>query len=92
MVSAVVLINAARGQVDVTGEQIAALPGVYEVFSVAGRVDLVALLRVRANDERLDGFQFAAQCKSLVALRVAMQRKPRAFLRELPRNRRTDAA
>lgn len=51
MVSAVVLINAARGQVEVTGEQIAALPGVYEVFSVAGRVDLVALLRVRANDE-----------------------------------------
>ena len=35
MVSAVVLINAARGQIEAVGEQIAAMPGVSEVFSVA---------------------------------------------------------
>jgi DNA-binding Lrp family transcriptional regulator len=51
MVSAVVLINAARGRIESVGEAIAAIPGVYEVFSVAGRVDLVAHIRVRTNDD-----------------------------------------
>jgi DNA-binding Lrp family transcriptional regulator len=54
MVSAVVLINAARGQIEVVGEQIAAMPGVSEVFSVAGRVDLVANIRVATNEELAD--------------------------------------
>jgi DNA-binding Lrp family transcriptional regulator len=51
MVSAVVLINTARGQIETVGELVAAIPGVTEVFSVAGRVDLVANIRVKTNEE-----------------------------------------
>jgi DNA-binding Lrp family transcriptional regulator len=54
MVNAVVLINVARGQVDSVGEQLAALPGISAVFSVAGRVDLVANVRVSNNEDLAD--------------------------------------
>ncbi len=51
MVSALVLIKTKRGKVNEVGEQLAALPGVTEVYSVGGRYDLVAILRVADNDE-----------------------------------------
>jgi DNA-binding Lrp family transcriptional regulator len=77
MVSAVVLINAARGQIGAVGEQLAAVPGVTEVFSVAGRVDLVANIRVATNDELADvvSGRFAAidgvtATETLIAFRV----------------------
>ncbi len=54
MVSCVVLINCARGKIESAGEAIAAVPGVSEVFSVAGRVDLVANVRVATNEELAD--------------------------------------
>ena len=54
MVNAVVLINAARGQIPSVGQQIADIPGVTEVFSVAGRVDLVANIRVKNNEDLAD--------------------------------------
>lgn len=50
-VSAVVLIKAETSLVNELAEQLAELPGVAEVFSVAGSWDLVALVRVRENDE-----------------------------------------
>lgn len=77
MVSALVLINAARGQIETVGEEIAAIPGVTEVFSVAGRVDLVASIRVGTNDELADvvSHRFAqidgiAGTETLIAFRV----------------------
>ncbi|HVV59275.1 MAG TPA: Lrp/AsnC ligand binding domain-containing protein [Gaiellaceae bacterium] len=77
MVSALVLINAARGQIESVGEEIAAIPGVTEVFSVAGRVDLVASIRVSTNDELADvvSRRFAqvegiAATETLIAFRV----------------------
>jgi len=51
MVTAIVLLNTERDAVNDVAEALAALDGVSEVHSVAGRVDLVAILRVRANDE-----------------------------------------
>ncbi len=52
MVNAVVLINVDRGHVNDVAQQLVALEGVTEVFSVAGRYDLVAVLRT-PNNERI---------------------------------------
>jgi DNA-binding Lrp family transcriptional regulator len=51
MVTAVVLIKAQTDKVSALAEQLAELEGVSEVFSVAGQYDLVALVRVRENDD-----------------------------------------
>ena len=51
MVTAIVLINTERGRVVDVAQQLIEIDGVSEVFSVAGRYDLVALLRVATNDE-----------------------------------------
>jgi DNA-binding Lrp family transcriptional regulator len=51
MVNAVVLINVARGQIEGVGEQLAEIPGVTALFSVAGRVDIVANVRVQNNED-----------------------------------------
>lgn len=50
MVSALVLLKVARGKINEIGEQIAEFPGVSEVFSVGGRYDLVAVIRVPDNE------------------------------------------
>jgi DNA-binding Lrp family transcriptional regulator len=51
VVTAIVLINTDRGRVVDVAQQLVEIDGVSEVFSVAGRFDLVALLRVATNDE-----------------------------------------
>ena len=51
MVTAVVLIKAQTDRVTALAEQMAELEGVSEVFSVAGQYDLVALVRVRENED-----------------------------------------
>jgi DNA-binding Lrp family transcriptional regulator len=50
MVTAIVLLNTERDAVNDVAEALAALDGVSEVHSVAGRVDLVAILRVKENN------------------------------------------
>jgi len=54
MVNAVVLINVERGRVNDVAQRLVALKGVTEVFSVAGRYDLVAILRTAANEQIAD--------------------------------------
>jgi len=54
MVTAIVLLNAERGTVNEVADTLAALDGISEVHSVAGRVDLVAMLRVAENEELAD--------------------------------------
>lgn len=49
MVSAIVLMSIERGAVNKVAERLVELDGVREVFSVAGRYDLVALVRVPDN-------------------------------------------
>lgn len=49
MVSAIVLLNVERHAINAVAEQMTALAGITEVFSVAGSYDLVAIVRVRDN-------------------------------------------
>jgi DNA-binding Lrp family transcriptional regulator len=51
VVTAIVLINVQHGLINEVAERLVEADGVSEVFSVGGRYDLVALLRVRSNDE-----------------------------------------
>ena len=51
MVSAIVLLNVERGRINEIGTLLAEMKGVSEVFSVGGRFDLVAVIRVKDNDE-----------------------------------------
>ena len=54
MVSAVVLMSIGRGAVNQVAGQLIEIEGVEEVFSVAGRYDLVAFLRVADNEAMAD--------------------------------------
>ncbi len=51
MITAIVTINAAVDQIPEVAQAIADLDGVSEVYSVAGDVDLVAMVRVRRHEE-----------------------------------------
>ena len=51
MITAVVLIQTGRDKVNVVGEELAGIEGVVEVYSVSGRFDLVALIRLETNEE-----------------------------------------
>jgi DNA-binding Lrp family transcriptional regulator len=51
MINAIVLINTERNKVNQVGEKLAAIDGVSEVYSVSGRFDLVAILRLAQNDD-----------------------------------------
>ena len=50
MVSAVVLLTIERGLVNEAAEKLAGMEGVSEVYSVGGRFDLVAIIRVTNNE------------------------------------------
>lgn len=77
MVTAFVLLNISRGKVNTVAEELANTDGVYEVHSVAGRYDLVAVIRVKTNDElaqlvtdkirRLEGIEAS---ETLIGFRV----------------------
>lgn len=77
MVTAFVLLNISRGKVNTVAEELANTDGVYEVHSVAGRYDLVAVIRVKSNDElaqlvtdkirRLEGIEAS---ETLIGFRV----------------------
>jgi DNA-binding Lrp family transcriptional regulator len=51
MVTAVVLINAQRGQINETAQRLLEIDGVSEVYSVTGEYDLVALLRFQNYED-----------------------------------------
>ncbi len=51
MISALVLINVQRGQVNETAEALLEIEGVAEVYSVTGEYDLVALLRLKHYED-----------------------------------------
>jgi DNA-binding Lrp family transcriptional regulator len=54
MITAIVFVSAAVDRIPEVAEQIAALPGVTEVYSVTGEIDLIALIRVQSHDEIAD--------------------------------------
>lgn len=77
MVNAIVLITVDRGHVNDVAQQLVALEGVTEVFSVAGRYDLVAVLRSPSNERIADlvtrhimDITHIANTETLLAFRV----------------------
>ena len=77
MVSAVVLLKTFRGRVNEVATELAELDGITEVYSVGGRYDLVAILRVRDNDamaalgtERMLKVEGVADSETLIAFRA----------------------
>jgi len=51
MVTAFVLVNAKRDMIPETAEALTQIEGVTEVYSVAGQYDLVAVARVKSNEQ-----------------------------------------
>ena len=51
MITAIVLIHAATDRIPETAQAIADIPGVSEVYSCAGDVDLIAVVRVAGHEE-----------------------------------------
>lgn len=54
MITAVVLINAAVDAIPEIAQSVSEIDGVTEVYSVAGDVDLVAMVRVPAHEDLAD--------------------------------------
>ena len=51
MVTAIVFVKADVARIPEVAEEIAALRGVSEVYSVTGAIDLIVLVRVASNDQ-----------------------------------------
>ena len=54
MVTAIVLLNTERGKVNSVAEKLAAIEGITEVYSLAGKYDLAVIIRVKDNDAMAD--------------------------------------
>lgn len=77
MLSAIVLIECEKSRINQTAETLAEVKGVSEVYSVAGRVDLVAVIRVPDNDSlaeivtnRMLSIPGIQRTETLIAFRV----------------------
>ncbi len=53
-VHAIVLINVERGHINVVAQRIIDIDDVSDVFSIAGRYDLAAILRTQSNERVAD--------------------------------------
>ena len=77
MATAIVLIKAETNRIPDLADQIAEMAGVEEVFSVAGRYDLIAVVKVARNEDlaevisyqmrRLDGI---VETETMIAFRA----------------------
>lgn len=54
MITAIVLIKAEKGALPKLGEELAAVPGVSEVYSVTGEMDFIAMVRAKEHDDLAD--------------------------------------
>ena len=77
MVSSVGLLNVAHGRINEVAERLADLDGISEVYSVAGRYDLVAIVRVADNEglarlvtEQMLHIDGIVNSETLIAFRV----------------------
>jgi len=50
MVTSIILINTERSKINEVAEQLVEIAGITEVYSVSGKYDLVAMIRVNSND------------------------------------------
>ncbi len=51
MVTSIILMNVERKNINQVAEQLADVPGITEVYSVSGKYDLIAIARVKTNEE-----------------------------------------
>ena len=51
MVTSIILFNIERTKINEVAEALADMDGISEVYSVSGNYDLVAIVRVRSNEE-----------------------------------------
>jgi DNA-binding Lrp family transcriptional regulator len=77
MVTALVLLNVGRDKTNSVAEQLTAIQGVTEVYSVAGRYDLAAIIRVKENDQlaavvtdRIRKIEGIEKSETLISFRV----------------------
>jgi DNA-binding Lrp family transcriptional regulator len=77
MVTAIVLLKVDRGHINNVAEKLADLPGISEVYSVGGRLDLVAMIRVKTNEaladlvtNQLSKLQSIQSTETLIAFRA----------------------
>jgi len=54
LITAVVLIKAEKGALPKLGEDLAAIPGVSEVYSVTGDIDFIAMVRAKEHEDLAD--------------------------------------
>jgi DNA-binding Lrp family transcriptional regulator len=54
LVTAIILLNAERTHINDVAEQLAEISGISEVYSVSGSYDLIAMVRVKSNEELSD--------------------------------------
>ena len=80
MICTVVLLNVQPGKINEVGSQLAAMKGISEVFSVGGRFDLVAIIRVPDNEtmaelvtEKMLTVPGITNSETLIAFRVFSQ-------------------
>ncbi len=54
MITALVLMNVQRSEIQKTAQELLEIPGVSEVYSVTGEYDLVAVLRLKQYEDLAD--------------------------------------
>lgn len=81
MITAFVLLTVVPGRVGPLAERLLEVPGIGEVYSVAGSYDLVAVVRVRAHDDLADlvtthvaGLDGIVRTDTLIAFRAFSKR------------------
>lgn len=77
MITALVMINVQRGEINRTAQELLDIPGIVEVYSVTGEYDLVAVLRLKEYDdladvvtERMMGLSAITQTHTMTAFKV----------------------
>ena len=54
MVTAITFMNVERGKINDVAQQLVEIEGISEVYSVGGRYDLIAIIRVKHTDDLAD--------------------------------------
>ncbi len=77
MTTALVLLTVARDKVAKVAELLAEMPGITEVYSVAGRFDLAVIIRVKENEmlaeivtDKIRKVEGIEKSETLIAFRV----------------------
>lgn len=85
MITAIVLIKAETHKISELGQELVKIDGVREVFSVAGRYDLVAIVRASDHEKLAEIISDKAgqlvgigESETLIAFRVFSQRESEA--------------